>query len=323
MTRISASDPVLDRIPIDKFVSYLEKNGWTRTDHPNDRIFLFQGPPDDYGKPLRLILPRHHDLEDANSRLAEALNLLAIVQKISPDYVINRIGGGPDASVADETARTKETGEGSEEKGGGSAIKEFKNLPLRLRAVAIIIVAILLGTIAFYIYRGGRRENNLVHALSRIKTLDDISNDIEAYEDSARSVLRVIEVMDSSEERFRLVYSLELPDEGSKVELKPASNPMPKSDWFYIRADANPINDLEQSKKRLDELLSLLDKNKDWLGKDAYKIIRDYSDTVYDYYIALNSRRDTKEMDAKRDNVKNLINRLKDEELKRNNIEIN
>ncbi len=323
MTRISANDPVLDTIPINKFVSYLEKNGWTRTDHPNDRIFLFQGPPDDYGKPLRLILPRHHDLEDANSRLAEALNLLAIVQEMSPASVVDRIGRGPNASVTDEAARAKETDDGSEGKRGSGAFNEFKDIPLRLRAVALIIIIFLLGTISFYIYREGKREENLAYALSRIKTLDEISNDIQAYEESARSALRVIEVMGRFEERLRNLYSLELPEEGAKVELKPTSNPMPTNDRFLIRPDANPIKDLEQSKKKLDELFSLLDKNKDWLGKDAYNIIKDYSDTVYDYYIALNSRRDTKEMDAERNNVRNLIKRLKDEELKKNNLEIN
>ena len=91
MNMISAGDPLLKKIPINVFVGYLERNGWVQIDHPNDRIFLFQGPLDDDGKPLQLILPRNHDLEDAGSRLADAVNLLSVIQQENPNILIQKI----------------------------------------------------------------------------------------------------------------------------------------------------------------------------------------------------------------------------------------
>jgi uncharacterized protein YjbI with pentapeptide repeats len=91
MNKILETDPVLKTIPINKFIAYLEKTGWMKMDHPNDRIFLFQSPPIVEGEPLQLILPRNHDLEDANAYLAQALNLLGDVEQESINSIIKRI----------------------------------------------------------------------------------------------------------------------------------------------------------------------------------------------------------------------------------------
>ncbi len=92
VNRISEGDPVLESISISNLVAHLQRTGWTRVNHPNDKVFLFQGPPDDEGEALQLVIPRNHDLQDANSRLAEALNVLAVIHRMPLKYLIDRIG---------------------------------------------------------------------------------------------------------------------------------------------------------------------------------------------------------------------------------------
>jgi hypothetical protein len=91
MKKLSANDPILKTISIKTFVAYLGKMGWRQIDHPNNKVILFEKGRDDNGKPLRLILPRNKELEDAKTRLAEALYLLAIMEHTSPHHVANEI----------------------------------------------------------------------------------------------------------------------------------------------------------------------------------------------------------------------------------------
>lgn len=91
MTRISPDNPILNKLSINKFVEYLKQSGWVPAEHPNERIFLFEGPADDDGKPLQLILPQSHHFEDANILLAEAINLLAVLKREAPDLIVNSV----------------------------------------------------------------------------------------------------------------------------------------------------------------------------------------------------------------------------------------
>lgn len=88
---MSANDELLSFLRVDGFVSYLEGSGWRLIDHPNDRIFLYEGPPDDDGNPLQIVIPRNHNFEDAKSRMAEAVRLLAEISQESPGSIIRGI----------------------------------------------------------------------------------------------------------------------------------------------------------------------------------------------------------------------------------------
>jgi diguanylate cyclase (GGDEF)-like protein len=67
-------------ISLDQVIIYLETNGWKRVEHPNDRLLVYSGPDDDEGVPIKLTLPRDMNLQDASLRLAEAINVLSILQ---------------------------------------------------------------------------------------------------------------------------------------------------------------------------------------------------------------------------------------------------
>jgi uncharacterized membrane-anchored protein len=91
MKKISADNPILKKLSINKFVEYLKHSGWMLSKHPNERILLFEGSVDDNGTPLQLILPRSNHFQDANILLAEAINLLAVLKRESPDTIVDSI----------------------------------------------------------------------------------------------------------------------------------------------------------------------------------------------------------------------------------------
>lgn len=99
----------LKKLSIDQIVAFLEKHGWIQAEHPNKRIFVFEGPLDDDGNPLQLILPIHCQFEDSNNRLVEALNLLAVVEEKTPDFLIQMILEG-DLIRNDLTAQVSQKG---------------------------------------------------------------------------------------------------------------------------------------------------------------------------------------------------------------------
>jgi hypothetical protein len=91
MLRTQFPDTDLEPTLIRKFLTYLLRKGWTQVDHPNTRIILFYGPLDDEGEPLQLILPANTTFLDTRLRIAEALDLLSIVQQESQAAIFDQI----------------------------------------------------------------------------------------------------------------------------------------------------------------------------------------------------------------------------------------
>lgn len=91
MKKSSPGDELLKSIRIDRIVSYLEHFGWTRVNHPNHKVLLYEGPKDDEGEPLQIVVPRNHNFEDAEVLVAEAIDLLSIVQQESYAAIIREI----------------------------------------------------------------------------------------------------------------------------------------------------------------------------------------------------------------------------------------
>jgi hypothetical protein len=92
--------PITD-VDIRTLTAYLERTGWRRTPHANSDIVLFEGPEDDEGKPIKLILPKQNDLQDSYLRLEEAINLLAVIEEKSPHDLIQSIQSKPGSSHAE------------------------------------------------------------------------------------------------------------------------------------------------------------------------------------------------------------------------------
>jgi hypothetical protein len=91
MLRTPFHVPNLPPAFIRKFTAYLIRHGWTQVAHPNTSVILFHGPEDDENRPLRLFLPATTTFRDAQIRVAEALDLLAVIQQEAPASIFNQI----------------------------------------------------------------------------------------------------------------------------------------------------------------------------------------------------------------------------------------
>ena len=91
MNGIKPEDARLKKLRIETLLAYLRASGWNLLEHPNERAWFLSGPPDDEGQPVKLILPRRQDYQDASLRLADAVNLLADLQGHSPDEVLREL----------------------------------------------------------------------------------------------------------------------------------------------------------------------------------------------------------------------------------------
>lgn len=78
-------------IEIGALVDYVTKHGWKRIQHPNDSLIVFEGPEDDEGNPIQLILPTQRDFQDSYLRLTEAINLISVIEERSAHDVIRSI----------------------------------------------------------------------------------------------------------------------------------------------------------------------------------------------------------------------------------------
>ena len=91
MTRISPNDSLLRTLNVEDVAAYLEFLGWVKREHPNPRLFVFQGPLDDFGEPLELWLPRHINFLDSYARIADVVNFLSAFEKIPAREVVLKI----------------------------------------------------------------------------------------------------------------------------------------------------------------------------------------------------------------------------------------
>src|ERR1700730_5991844 len=92
MIKILAEDRALQDMNIPDIVTYLERGDiWNRTHYPNSRLIAFEGPKDDNGERIILVLPAHKEFLDAKERIADAINLLAAIERIPPENVIQKI----------------------------------------------------------------------------------------------------------------------------------------------------------------------------------------------------------------------------------------
>jgi hypothetical protein len=59
---------------------YLLAHGWQEVEHPNKKLQVFEGLPDDEGKPIRLAIPSGDHFRDTSRRLYEAVETIAGVE---------------------------------------------------------------------------------------------------------------------------------------------------------------------------------------------------------------------------------------------------
>jgi len=82
--------PQLRHLTIENLRSYLLLTGWKRVPHPHPRRVVFEKLFDN-GDSIDLILPSRPNLSDHLLGLAEAVNIIAVAEEVSPDEVIRKI----------------------------------------------------------------------------------------------------------------------------------------------------------------------------------------------------------------------------------------
>jgi hypothetical protein len=293
---ISAND--LERISIEKFVSYLEGIDWIKVDHPNDKIFLFEGVSDDEGEPLQLVIPRSHDLVDANARLSEALTLLAMVHRQPVRFILNQI-------IADDNIN------------GASPSQVATSKPLRMMhviqlAIAVVFGAVLTAVVGSYLisYQIDKREQAELNRI-RVNKIAEVLAAAQAYDTMVERVVNTIQLLnessgESSGSSFTIghgdVLAIAFPDRSVQSNVNKGGLEF----RYLIPAGTAQINPLHE------ELERLMEQNKFWLGEELWKIIKDYTDDSKPYYAAVKGGEITKELEERRRQTKTQIDRIRD-----------
>lgn len=75
-------------VPLIALLRYLKDKGWSRKEHPNDKLLLFRGPLSDNGAPLEVLIPSNEQYLDYADRVNDVVKILSlIVQKSASDIV--------------------------------------------------------------------------------------------------------------------------------------------------------------------------------------------------------------------------------------------
>ena len=91
MLEISYRELIKLDLSVGDIAAYARDRNWQQIPHKNQNLWVFEGPVDDCGHPIHLILPSRDDFGDTPLRLAEAISLLANVEDCSLDSIVNKI----------------------------------------------------------------------------------------------------------------------------------------------------------------------------------------------------------------------------------------
>lgn len=87
MTPVTPDASQVEDLPPEKVMSYVQKTGWKRVSHPNQNLMVFQGPNDDLGQPIQLVLPQSTHFWDSSTLIAGAITLLADIEERTPEEI--------------------------------------------------------------------------------------------------------------------------------------------------------------------------------------------------------------------------------------------
>jgi hypothetical protein len=88
MLEVSADRLTHLHLSVHDVATYVAGHGWHKVPHSNQRLLVFQGPLDDFGNPIYLILPSQNNFGDSHLRLAEAVELLANIEERPSEAVL-------------------------------------------------------------------------------------------------------------------------------------------------------------------------------------------------------------------------------------------
>lgn len=70
---------------------YLKAKGWSKVIHPNENILVYEGPKDDHGDSIQLVLPRNDDFADFPRRIEELIHTLSLIYEKDEKEIVQEI----------------------------------------------------------------------------------------------------------------------------------------------------------------------------------------------------------------------------------------
>lgn len=83
-------DPRVQKVKVADLQRYLLKHGW-KEQKPDPDLLVFEGPRDDYGKPIIQVLPAGEHYADFRQRVIELITALAVIEDRSAQAVLDDI----------------------------------------------------------------------------------------------------------------------------------------------------------------------------------------------------------------------------------------
>lgn len=90
-TVICNNPQLADGIGLDAFKHYFQHSGWRYIGDFGDTISVFEGPNNDFGQPIRLVLPSKEEFLDAPLLKSKILNSLSIIEDCSIEEMRQKI----------------------------------------------------------------------------------------------------------------------------------------------------------------------------------------------------------------------------------------
>ncbi len=106
-------DPRIRAVRVADVRSYLEARGWRSRPYPLPELLVFEGPPDDAGRPIVQVLPSSESLADYPQRVIELITALSVIEDRPPVEVLDDVlrqssrDQSPDANGPRRTAEAK------------------------------------------------------------------------------------------------------------------------------------------------------------------------------------------------------------------------
>lgn len=84
-------DPRLSLVRVAGVRSYLLGRGWHPQPYPRSELLVFEGPTDDDGQPIVLVLPSSEQMRDFSLRVEELIVALSILEDRPPRDILSDI----------------------------------------------------------------------------------------------------------------------------------------------------------------------------------------------------------------------------------------
>jgi hypothetical protein len=84
-------DPRVGQVKPSDVMHYLVSHGWKRQPFPRQEVLVFEGPPDDSGKPIIQMLPASEGAPDYRGSLIRLITALAIIEDRMAPAVLDDI----------------------------------------------------------------------------------------------------------------------------------------------------------------------------------------------------------------------------------------